>query len=234
MVKDAVSLENRLCLCGCGTYFECPATSRRRFLQGHASKTVEWKNTERLRRVGVKRPGVGKGKKLSVEAIRKRTATRYNNAKIRGSYFSADALCRMRETANRPDVLVRRSELSKEMWTNDEYRLRVYKGQSFKPNGPESILIQLLNDHHPGVFSYVGNRKFWIDRFNPDFIDRDNKIIIEYDGKHWHGDTVESVHDVERNLAYSSAGYRLLILRDGDIVNKEVVLNKLAAIMMLV
>jgi len=110
--------------------------------------------------------------------------------------------------------------LMNKLWLNKSYRDKVLR--DIKPNNPEKILIRLLDKTN---FQYVGSYKFWINKFNPDFIDKKNKKIIELFGNYWHENTKQK--DKIRLETYKKNGYRTLIIWSNELKNLNKVINKI-------
>lgn len=56
-----------------------------------------------------------------------------------------------------------------------------------KPNKPESLLKNRLNNLFPNEYKYVGDGKVILDGYNPDFINvNGQKKLIEFFGNYWH------------------------------------------------
>lgn len=121
------------------------------------------------------------------------------------------------------------SEAHKRLLQNDEYAKQRIKHFFIKPNKPEKIMIELIqNNNLP--FIYVGNGKFWINGFNPDFIDYDNKKIIEIFGNYWHNTKRAKIRDKERLDIYSKNGYETIIIWENETKNPDLVLEKIKKI----
>lgn len=127
------------------------------------------------------------------------------------------------------------SNILKELWNDKEYRElqldSIFNGNRIsKPNKPEQLLINLIKENNLN-FDYVGNGKFWIKgknyNFNPDFVHKDKKIIIELFGDYWHNreDLIE--RDRERVETYTNCGYRLLIVWEHELIDINKVLNEI-------
>jgi hypothetical protein len=114
----------------------------------------------------------------------------------------------------------------------NETFLRKYRiGLLRKPNKPEVILINILNQLFPGKYEYVGDYSFWIDGKNPDFINKQENKVIEYFGGHWHDIEItgksREVHEIERINHFKKNGYSTLIIWDNEIENYEFLSNKI-------
>ena len=121
------------------------------------------------------------------------------------------------------------SRNSKRMWANmtlkeREARVRkIIEGLQIKPNKPERFLIPILKQFG---FRYTGNGDFFLSTSNriyiPDFINKEQKLIVEFDGIYWHNPT----RDAERNRVYKEKGYNILSLNEDNLaLGEKYVLN---------
>ena len=101
--------------------------------------------------------------------------------------------------------------------------IRFKKGKyNIKPNKPEKALNALLNKLLPKEYKYVGNFKFWIESFNPDFINiNGQKKIIEMYGDYWHNRKDAKKRDKRRLIAYKQYGYKTLIIWEHELKDLE-------------
>ena len=91
---------------------------------------------------------------------------------------------------------------------------------SIKPNKPEKQLNKILQKALPKEYKYVGNFKFWIDCYNPDFINiNGQKKIIELYGDYWHNREDAQNRDVLRLKSYKKYGYKTLIVWERELKN---------------
>jgi hypothetical protein len=67
---------------------------------------------------------------------------------------------------------------AKNIWKNNRDKMseKILKGLIKSPNKPEKLLLKFL----PKSFKYVGDGSFIIKGFNPDFIDKKNKKLLNY------------------------------------------------------
>ena len=111
-----------------------------------------------------------------------------------------------------------------------EGKINPFKGMNIKPNTPERNILNIIKDNSL-CFKYVGDGKLWIvgenHSFNPDFVDEDNKLIIELFGKYWHTSKEAIEKDKKRLVAYSNEGYKTLIIWDYELTEESKVLNKI-------
>ncbi|KKM86368.1 hypothetical protein LCGC14_1279690 [marine sediment metagenome] len=91
---------------------------------------------------------------------------------------------------------------------------------NIKPNKPEKLLNKILQILLPKEYKYVGNFKFWIDCYNPDFINcNGQKKVIELFGDYWHNRKDAKKRDVLRLKAYKKYGYKTLIVWEHELKN---------------
>jgi len=114
------------------------------------------------------------------------------------------------------------SERLKELWKNKKFRENRIK--FVKPNKPEKIIINIIKQYNLN-FIYVGNGKKWVrgenTLFNPDFIHKEKKLIIEHFGDYWHNLPNIKKRDKLRVKAYSNKGYKTLIIWENELKNKK-------------
>jgi G:T-mismatch repair DNA endonuclease (very short patch repair protein) len=111
----------------------------------------------------------------------------------------------------------------------------IKKGKfDFKPNKPEIVLINLLNTLLPNnEYKYVGDGSFWIDKYNPDFIDINSKKIIEFNGCYWHRcikcgfGTKILPKDSGRLRVYKKYGYNILIIWEHELKDMNKIKNRI-------
>lgn len=98
------------------------------------------------------------------------------------------------------------------------------------PNKSEKTIIKILKDNKFN-FDYVGNSKIWFknkDRlFNPDFICKKKKLIIEVFGDYWHNRKKTIKIDKERLKTYFRYGYKTLIIWQHELKNEEKIINRI-------
>lgn len=133
-----------------------------------------------------------------------------------------------------PDVRTRISAIMKKRWQCMEYKSKFLKGTLAFPNHTESSLLQLLQELGMSDFKYVGDRKMWISdrdntRFNPDFVSKERRAIIELFGEYWHTSEKDRVVDVKKLLCYNRHGYKFLVIWGREIKNLPKLREKLIA-----
>ena len=139
-----------------------------------------------------------------------------------------------------PEHLRRVSDKSKQNWLNPVYRENWLKKteycrtiehmaymnkcrlESSKPNKPETLLGNILNQKYPNEYQYVGNGKRIINGLIPDFINTDRKEVIEHFGSYWH----RNDNPEDRIIRFSNAGFKCLIIWENELRDISTVLNK--------
>lgn len=124
--------------------------------------------------------------------------------------------------------------LIKKWWSNPKNKIKQLKAQrrgfEKRPTNPEKILIELIKENNL-KFVYVGNGKKWIfDKglfFNPDFINKKERIILELYGDYWHKRPEAIMRDQQRIEVYNKRGWKPIIIWEHELKNPEEVLAKL-------
>ena len=82
-----------------------------------------------------------------------------------------------------------KSEIKKEKWKDLNYKIntlkKLAKFRCIRPTNPEKKFMKFCKDNNIN-FKYVGDGSFYIGYYNPDFIDEENKIVVEVFGDYWH------------------------------------------------
>jgi len=108
--------------------------------------------------------------------------------------------------------------------------IRTIKAGKFNisPNKLEKALNKLLKKLLPNEYKFVGNFKFWIDGFCPDFVNiNGQKKIIELYGDYWHNREDAKKRDRRRIKAYKQYGYQTLIVWEHEFKNIKQIKNKI-------
>jgi G:T-mismatch repair DNA endonuclease (very short patch repair protein) len=111
-----------------------------------------------------------------------------------------------------------------ETWT-PEKSLRLIKTISRNgPNVPESIVKEILDKNYPGKYEYIGNGRYVIGIYCPDFIYYKKNKIIEVFGDYWHRNS----NPQKRIDYFASFGFECLIIWEKEIkTNIESVTEKI-------
>lgn len=123
-------------------------------------------------------------------------------------------------------------KIQQKLWQNKKYVNRIMKARlkalNIKPNKPEKMLNKLLQKILPKEYKYVGNWKFVVGRYNPDFININRqKKIIELYGDYWHNRPDYKKRDKLRIKAYKKYGYQVLIIWQHELKNLDKVTAKI-------
>ena len=92
-----------------------------------------------------------------------------------------------------------------------------------KKNKIETITELLL----PLTFKYVGSGDFFVEKFNPDFIDEQNKLIVEVFGDYWHNRPHQKQIDFYKFKVYKRNGYRCLVIWEHELENCKAVSKRI-------
>ncbi len=118
------------------------------------------------------------------------------------------------------------SEKGLERFKDEEFLENYRKGINRKPNNPEKIMIEIIEKNNL-PFNYVGDGKIWLNGFNPDFLSKNPKHIIEIYGDYWHNLPKDKLKNGRRMKAYSSLGYKTLVIWEHELKDSSNVLNKI-------
>lgn len=120
------------------------------------------------------------------------------------------------------------SKLMKTLWNDVTFRTKRLKasmlGRNFKPNNSEKLLIKLFKTLNL-PYKFVGDGKVILAGFCPDFINKKNKKIIEFNGTYWHRNTQEK--DQRKLKEYKKLGYKTLVIWDTELKDIDKVTKKL-------
>lgn len=126
------------------------------------------------------------------------------------------------------------SQWGNKEWANRQIMLQRL-GMQIKPNKPERAVLDILNEHYPNEWKYVGDGSLVIERLNPDFVNIDGKKeIIEVFGEYFHGrmkgrrETLYSATEEGRKEIFARYGYRTLVIWQSELKDMEQVIKKIA------
>jgi G:T-mismatch repair DNA endonuclease (very short patch repair protein) len=95
------------------------------------------------------------------------------------------------------------------------------------PNKLEINVNKLLNSLLPNQYKFVGNGTIILEGFNPDFINIEEKKIIEVYGNYWHTLPGYKERDERRLQTYTKYGYKTLIIWEHELKNIDILTNKI-------
>ncbi len=94
-------------------------------------------------------------------------------------------------------------------------------------NKCETFLEAILERITPKEYKYVGDAKFWIEHYNPDFINiNGQKKIIEFFGDYWHNKKEYIERDAKKIKLYRKYGYDCLVIWGKDL-KKQKTINRI-------
>jgi G:T-mismatch repair DNA endonuclease (very short patch repair protein) len=121
-------------------------------------------------------------------------------------------------------------EAHKRLWQNEKYKNKKVKelnsAQHKKPNKPELQMIKIIKENK-FPFNYVGDGKVYFKGFNPDFLSKNPKHIIEVFGDYWHRRKDVMARDKRRLRAYVFLGYETLIIWEHELKEPQKVAEKI-------
>jgi len=97
---------------------------------------------------------------------------------------------------------------------------------------PEKRLLRIIEENSL-PYRYTGDGKFWIERFNPDFINcNGKKVLVEVFGDYWHKLSDRQKHDARRSEVFASYGWHEVIFWESDLkkLSDEEILDNLRTI----
>lgn len=97
-----------------------------------------------------------------------------------------------------------------------------------KQNNCEIKVEFILNKLFPNTYKFVGNGKFIIDGFCPDFLNiKGKKQLIEFFGDYWHNKPKVKLRDLDRLKSYEKFGYKTLIIWEYELQNIALLEDKI-------
>ena len=116
------------------------------------------------------------------------------------------------------------SEIMKERYRDPVYIEKMIKAWNIKPNKPETLMLELLNNLYPNQWKYTGDFSFTINGKSPDFTNcNGQKKIIEIFGDYWH----RGQNPQDRIDAFSPFGYETLVIWEHELKNIHNVMNRI-------
>lgn len=120
-------------------------------------------------------------------------------------------------------IINQEKKRKKKLWQNPKYAKKMFKAFKLKPSIPERQVLQIIKKNK-FPFNYVGDGKVWIKRYNPDFLSKNPKHIIEVNGEYWHKDKNK---ERRKKYAYLSLGYKMLVIWQRELKNPQKVTEKI-------
>lgn len=110
------------------------------------------------------------------------------------------------------------------LWQDNNFTEQQKISRNIRPNKPETVILNILNELYPAEWKYTGDFSFIINGKNPDFVNvNGQKKIIELFGDYWHdGDDPQ-----DRINIFKPFGYDTLVIWEHELKNINKVRNKL-------
>jgi len=127
------------------------------------------------------------------------------------------------------------SKTIKHLYTTEDFLKKYQNGLKVYKNKLESKFETILKKLNIFSFKFVGDRSFWINGRNPDFINEDQKMVIEIFGDYWHGNERTGInnsdHELDRINHYKMNGYKSIIIWEHEINNIDELSSKILEFM---
>lgn len=124
----------------------------------------------------------------------------------------------LRKTGYHKKILAPKVKIAMQRkWDDVEYASKMLGKIVKKPNSMELSLLEVIHSINPN-YRYVGDGQFWLGRKNPDYVNQDEKKIIELYGECWHKKQNEEKLRIQH---FERFGFKTLVvwskeLRDED------------------
>jgi len=123
------------------------------------------------------------------------------------------------------------TQIRKDHFKNPEYLKKYRAGMTAKPNKAEKRLMLILDGINICKYEFVGDFSLWIEGKNPDFINKEQKKIIELFGVYFHNEAatgmLEAEHEKERIDHFKRCGYDCLIIWDNELLDEKILVKKI-------
>jgi very-short-patch-repair endonuclease len=129
----------------------------------------------------------------------------------------------------RPEIRQKHQKSSKQLWQNSEYVAKQMLSRQVSQNKLEKLLQEFLERACSG-FQFTGDGQKIIAGKCPDFVNEEEKLIIELFGDYWHSQEVTGIpneqHEQERIKLFESQGYKTLIIWEHELKDPDQVIEK--------
>jgi len=130
----------------------------------------------------------------------------------------------VKKTLSDPIIRKRLSDHAFLLWENVEWTTKICMARNLRPNKPETVILNLLEDMYPNEWKYTGDFSYMINGKNPDFVNiNGKKKIIELFGDYWH----QGQNPQDRAEMFKPYGYETLVIWEHELRDVESVKNKL-------
>jgi len=117
-----------------------------------------------------------------------------------------------------------KSELMYKVWKDEEFQTKQKCSRNVRPTHLENKVIQLLQEMNLVGWKYTGDFSFWIGGKNPDFVNEEQKKIIEVNGHpgyyHFQDETEKKVKFFKKH------GYDTLVIWENELYRKLKLVQK--------
>lgn len=211
--------------------------------------TKEWKESEgkeRIKRMKLNNPMYNKISIIKrIKTCKKNGIFKGENNPFYGKKHTKETINSISEKAkerfkdkNNHPMYGRKCEWITKRNLDINFQKKARKGLK-KPTKPERIMREII-ERNTLPFNYMGNGKIWFTwknmNFNPDFLSKNPKHIIEVYGDYWHNLPKNKERDIKRLKTYSKYGFRTLVIwehelikdsRYGVLLSEQEIVNKI-------
>ncbi len=116
------------------------------------------------------------------------------------------------------------SKAKKENYKNPDFCKMMGQAWGLKPNKPETLMLDLLNNLYPNQWKFTGDFSFTINGKAPDFVNcNGQKKIIEVFGDYWH----KGQNPQDRINVFKPFGYETLVIWEHELKEPKAVIDKI-------
>ena len=123
------------------------------------------------------------------------------------------------------------SEKMKKLFDTPEKKARMIRklmqAMRKKPTKPEKKFMHFIEKHSIPL-EYVGDGKFFIMEFNPDFVNKNMKIVVEVFGDYWHNLPQVKKRDARKLKIFEQNGWQMIIIWEHELKNENMIWEKLS------
>ncbi len=125
-----------------------------------------------------------------------------------------------------PEYRAKCTKASKDRFNDPKFQKKFWESCARHPNNLEVSMIYLLKEIDLENFEFVGDFREdgWVGGYNPDFLNKKDKKIIETNGSFWHKN-LNKVKD--RIKTFKDCGYETLIIWDKEFKNLPKLTSKI-------
>jgi hypothetical protein len=230
--KEELKILNK-CACGCGEIVSYSRKKRNRFISGHNSRVCHpMLGTGKIKVTQFCLCGCGNMTNSGREYIfghhlrgdnnpqkrpeaRQKVSDRLKGHVVLESTKEKIRVKRMLQIFS-PEACLKMSRAQEAHWRDPEFVHNQMVGRGIRPNKPETIILNLLNQMYPNDWKYTGDFSFTINGKNPDFTNiNGQKKLIELFGDYWH----RGQNPEDRKKIFREFGYDTLVIWERELKN---------------